>query len=172
MQCDDRAAVLIRQDRQLLGSRQTEWVLLTSGTTGVPKLVSHNVASLTAPIKAASGAPVWGTFYDIRRYGGLQIFLRAVVGGGSLVLSSAGESVADHLARLAAHGVTHISGTPSHWWRVLMSSAARTISPRYVRLSGEIADQTMLDESACGLSAGRSRPRLCVDRGGRRLRSG
>jgi acyl-coenzyme A synthetase/AMP-(fatty) acid ligase len=133
------------QDQQLLGSRQTEWVLLTSGTTGVPKLVSHNVASLTAPIKAAAGAPVWGTFYDIRRYGGLQIFLRAVVGGGSLILSSAGESVADHLARLAAHGVTHISGTPSHWWRVLMGSAARTIAPRYVRLSGEIADQTMLD---------------------------
>src|SRR6516165_4287315 len=84
-----------------MGSRQTEWVLLTSGTTGVPKLVSHTVASLTAPIKAAAGAPVWGTFYDIRRYGGLQIFLRAV--GGSLILSSAGEPVADHLARLAAH---------------------------------------------------------------------
>jgi acyl-CoA synthetase (AMP-forming)/AMP-acid ligase II len=88
---------------------------------------------------------VWGTFYDIRRYGGLQIFFRAVVGGGSLILSSAGEPVADHLARLAAHGVTHLSGTPSHWWRVLMGPAARTIAPRYVRLSGEIADQTMLD---------------------------
>jgi acyl-coenzyme A synthetase/AMP-(fatty) acid ligase len=133
------------QDKLLVGGRQTEWVLLTSGTTGVPKLVSHNVASLTAPIKAGTGAPVWGTFYDIRRYGGLQIFFRAVVGGGSLILSSAGEPVADHLARLAAHGVTHISGTPSHWWRVLMGPAARTIAPRYVRLSGEIADQTMLD---------------------------
>jgi acyl-coenzyme A synthetase/AMP-(fatty) acid ligase len=133
------------QDELLVGGRQTEWVLLTSGTTGVPKLVSHTVASLTAPIKAGAGAPVWGTFYDIRRYGGLQIFFRAVVGGGSLILSSAGEPVADHLARLAAHGVTHISGTPSHWWRVLMGAAARTIAPRYVRLSGEIADQAMLD---------------------------
>jgi acyl-coenzyme A synthetase/AMP-(fatty) acid ligase len=133
------------QDKLLRGGRRTEWVLLTSGTTGVPKLVSHSVASLTAPIKAGTGAPVWGTFYDIRRYGGLQILLRAVIGGGSLVLSSAGEPVADHLVRLAAHGVTHISGTPSHWWRVLMGPAARTIAPRYVRLSGEIADQTMLD---------------------------
>ena len=110
-----------------------------------PKLVSHNIASLTAPIKPGTGSPVWGTFYDIRRYGGLQIFFRAVVGGGSLILSSAGEPVADHLARLAAHGVTHISGTPSHWWRVLMGPAARTIAPRYVRMSGEIADQAMLD---------------------------
>jgi acyl-coenzyme A synthetase/AMP-(fatty) acid ligase len=133
------------QDKLLAGGRQTEWVLLTSGTTGVPKLVSHTVASLTAPIKPGAGAPVWGTFYDIRRYGGLQIFFRAVVGGGSLILSSAGEPVADHLARLAAHKVTHISGTPSHWWRVLMGPGARTIAPRYVRLSGEIADQAMLD---------------------------
>src|SRR5258707_925982 len=75
------------------GGRQTEWVLLTSGTTGVPKLVAHNVASLTAPIKAGTASPVWGTFYDIRRYGGLQIFFRAVIGGGSLILSSAGEPV-------------------------------------------------------------------------------
>jgi acyl-CoA synthetase (AMP-forming)/AMP-acid ligase II len=88
---------------------------------------------------------VWGTFYDIRRYGGLQIFLRALVGGVSLVLSSAGEPVAEHLARLARHGVTHLSGTPSHWRRVLWSPAAATISPRYVRLSGEVADQAVLD---------------------------
>ena len=75
-----------------MAAGSTERVLLTSGTTGVPKLVSHTLASLTAPIKArAVGAPVWGTFYDIRRYGGLQIFFRAVLGGGSLVLSSAGE---------------------------------------------------------------------------------
>jgi acyl-CoA synthetase (AMP-forming)/AMP-acid ligase II len=127
------------------GERPTEWGLLTSGTTGVPKLVAHTVASLVAPMRSAPEAPVWGTFYDIRRYGGLQIFLRAVVGGGSLILSSAGEPVPDHLARLAAHGVTHLSGTPSHWWRVLMGPAAGTIAPRYVRLSGEIAGQPVLD---------------------------
>ena len=55
-----------------------------------------------------------------------------------LVLSSAGEPVADHLARLAQHGVTHLSGTPSHWRRALMIPAIRTTAPRYVRLSGEI----------------------------------
>jgi acyl-coenzyme A synthetase/AMP-(fatty) acid ligase len=128
-------------------SRETEWVLLTSGTTGVPKMVAHSLAALTAPFagKTTAGPVVWGTFYDIRRYGGLQIFLRAVLGGASLILSSAGEPIADHLERLGRHGVTHLSGTPSHWRRALMSPAIRAIAPRYVRLSGEIADQAILD---------------------------
>jgi len=126
----------------------TEWVLLTSGTSGVPKLAVHSLASLIAPIGAGQrldSAVVWGTFYDIRRYGGLQIFLRAIVGGASLVLSCAGEPIADHLARLGRCGVTHLSGTPSHWRRALMSPEIGKISPRYVRLSGEIADQAILD---------------------------
>ena len=126
---------------------QTEWVLLTSGTTGLPKLVAHTLASLAGAIECgnATAEPViWSTFYDLRRYGGLQILLRAVLAGASLVLSSAQESTADFLARAALCGVTHISGTPSQWRRALMSSAAHLIKPKYVRLSGEIADQTIL----------------------------
>jgi acyl-coenzyme A synthetase/AMP-(fatty) acid ligase len=126
----------------------TEWILLTSGTTGRPKMVVHTLASLVGAI-TGGGTPaapaVWTTFYDIRRYGGLQIFLRALLGGGSMVLSSAGESTGDFLIRAGAQGVTHISGTPSHWRRALMSPSAHQITPRYVRLSGEIADQAILD---------------------------
>lgn len=129
--------------------RATEWLMLTSGTSGVPKIVGHTLEGLCGAIIAdgpARGAPaVWATFYDIRRYGGLQIFLRTVIGGGSMVLSQAGEALADHVARLHQHGVTHISGTPSHWRKLLMSGAAAGFSPRYVRLSGEIADQAVLD---------------------------
>lgn len=129
--------------------QQTEWVLLTSGTTGDPKLVVHTLASLTGVIKSGRppGAPVvWSTFYDIRRYGGLQIFLRAVLTGTSLVLSSAQESTAQFLGRVGALGVTHMSGTPSHWRRALMSPSAHLFAPQYVRLSGEIADQAILDQ--------------------------
>jgi acyl-coenzyme A synthetase/AMP-(fatty) acid ligase len=127
---------------------ETEWVLLTSGTTGLPKLVAHTFSSLTAAIqpdgKRASGK-VWSTFYDIRRYGGLQILLRATLSGASLVLSSADEPTADFLARAGSSGVTHISGTPSHWRRALMSPSATLMNPEYVRLSGEAVDQAILD---------------------------
>src|SRR5262249_33578269 len=114
---------------------RTTWLLLTSGTTGAPKIVSHDVTTLSAPVRPTATPPVWARLHDIRRYVGLQIFFRALIGGGSLILSQAGEPVADHLARLACHGVTHLSGTPSHWRRALMSPALRSIDPGYVRLS-------------------------------------
>jgi acyl-CoA synthetase (AMP-forming)/AMP-acid ligase II len=49
------------------------------------------------------------------------------------------------LTRLARRGVTHLTGTPSHWRRALMTPQSRELSPAYVRLSGEIADQAVLD---------------------------
>lgn len=126
----------------------TEWVLLTSGTTGDPKMVVHTLTTLIGAIsRNAPQAAVqnWATFYDIRRYGGLQIFLRAVAGRGSLTLRSAEETIDDFLIRAGRAGVTHISGTPSHWRLVLMNAAARRIDPDYVRLSGEIADSAVID---------------------------
>jgi len=132
------------------GAVETEWILFTSGTTGRPKLVVHTLASLAGPLQqgpAGSGA-VWSTFYDIRRYGGLQVLLRALLGGGSLVLSQADESVGDHLTRAGKLGVTHILGTPTHWRRALMSPTIGGIAPHYVRLSGEVADQAILDQLA------------------------
>jgi acyl-coenzyme A synthetase/AMP-(fatty) acid ligase len=128
--------------------RATEWVMFTSGTTGAPKLVSHSLEGLTGAIKAGAAndeAPIWGTFYDIRRYGGLQILLRALLTGGSMILSDAHEPAADHLRRLGRLGVTRLSGTPSHWRRALMTPAIAEISPAYARLSGEVADQAVLD---------------------------
>src|SRR5437899_874685 len=95
-------------------------------------------------IQAGSAGPqqaLWSTFYDIRRYGGLQIFLRALLGGGSMVLSSARESTGDFLLRAAARGVTHMLGTPTHWRNALMSPSARRLTPQFVRLSGGIADE-------------------------------
>ncbi|HXI47228.1 MAG TPA: fatty acid--CoA ligase family protein [Steroidobacteraceae bacterium] len=145
---DQTSAQPVRQDLQRRRTQDTEWILLTSGTTGVPKLVVHSFDSLAGalPRHPASVKPmVWSTFYDIRRYGGLQIYLRAVLSGSPLVLSDAGEPTRDFLARAGAAGVTHISGTPSHWRRALMSGDTALIAPEYVRLSGEVADQTVLD---------------------------
>lgn len=135
--------------KYLPGNRcSTEWVLLTSGTTGVPKMVLHSFISLTGAIKNSKtqhSPIIWGTFYDIRRYGGLQVFFRAILGGASFVIRSVDEPIADYIMRLDTHAATHVLGTPSHWRRALMSPSARVRALRYVRLSGEVADQAILD---------------------------
>src|SRR5947199_5876959 len=111
-------------------------------------MLVHTFASLTAPInkgqegqegrdgqegperqKFQGADVVWGTFYDIRRYGGLQIFLRAVLGRGSFVLSGAGEALGEYLVRLVAHGATHVSGTTSHWSSARMGPDAGEKEP-------------------------------------------
>ena len=146
IQCDRRIVPL---DAKRSAKIETEWVLLTSGTTGHPKLALHTLSSLADSAwhtDLNSASTVWSTFYDMRRYGGLHIFLHAALTGTSLVLSSAEESTADFLARAGAHGVTHISGTPSHWRRALMSSSAGRIAPEYIRMSGEIVDQAILNQ--------------------------
>jgi acyl-coenzyme A synthetase/AMP-(fatty) acid ligase len=129
-------------------SGPTEWVLLTSGTTGPPKLLSYSLEALIGAIDASAQAetpPVWATFFDLRRFGGLQIFFRAVLSNGSLVLSGRDTSIGEFLAHLANHKATHIHATPSHWRRVLLNPLAGQIKPKYIRLSGEVADQSILD---------------------------
>ena len=128
---------------------RTEWITFTSGTMGRPKLVVHTLSSLIGAIpvgQAPAKRVVWGTLYDIRRFGGMQVFLRATLSGASLVLSGPAEPVGSYLERSGRLGITHISGTPSQWRRALMSGAADRIEPEYVRLSGEIADQGILNQ--------------------------
>jgi len=136
----------------------TEWVLLTSGTSGAAKMIVHNIASLTAAIGRAPGNRpvnsnniVWGTFYDIRRYGGLQILFRAVLGRGSFVVAGAGEPIGEYLVRLGAHGATHVSGTPSHWRRALMSP--RSFARRFKATTGTTPHAWLLGQRLAAAEA-------------------
>jgi acyl-coenzyme A synthetase/AMP-(fatty) acid ligase len=126
-----------------LANLETEWILPTSGTTGAPKLVRHTLRTLMGAIGDAPSQQ-WATFYDIRRYGGLQIFLRAVSGRGSLTLGAEGEALSSLLTRFSDAKITHVSGTPTYWRKVLISGEGLRIDPEYVRLSGEIADDGVL----------------------------
>ncbi|MBV8975762.1 MAG: long-chain fatty acid--CoA ligase [Alphaproteobacteria bacterium] len=142
----------IAADRALSGEpasgkrdRRSEWVLFTSGSTGTAKLVVHTLETLTARF-AATSAGSWGTFYDIRRYGGLVIFLRALLSGATLVAAEPGEAIDDYLTRVRTAGCRRLTGTPSHWRRALISPALSGLELDYVRLSGEIADQAILDK--------------------------
>jgi acyl-CoA synthetase (AMP-forming)/AMP-acid ligase II len=135
---------------------KTEWILFTSGTTGQPKMVVHTLASLAGVLgdglNVATGA-VWSAFYDIRRYGGLQILLRALLGGGSIVLQGVNEPYGFFIRRCIDEKVTHISGTPSHWRQALICPEIVEFKPQYVRAGGEIVEQPMLDQLVAAFPA-------------------
>ncbi len=82
----------------------TEWLMTTSGTTGVPKIVPHTLRSLARSVYRFGGgdgqaaAPVWGLLYDPTRFAGLQVVLQALIGGGRLVAVDTTMLVADQVA--------------------------------------------------------------------------
>jgi hypothetical protein len=127
----------------------TEWLFPKPGLSRMPKIAVHTLEELCGPIVAdgatRGAAPVWATFDDVRHDDGLRIFLRAIIGGGSIVLSEPGEPIADHVARLQARGVTHMSGSASHWRELLMSGSAGGFSLCHVHLSDEAAGPALLD---------------------------
>ena len=114
--------------------RATEWLMLTSGTSGLPKIVGHTLEGLSGAIAADASGP------RHRGRSGRHSTISAVM--AVCRFSCARSSAADRWccpspakpspitsSRFNEKAVTHISGTPSHWRKLLMSGAASAFSP-------------------------------------------
>jgi len=131
----------------LCSGEMTSWVMGTSGTTGTPKLIPHNLASLTATTKtdlAIGARHHWGLLYDPARFAGLQVLLQALISGAVLVAPEIEQGLDSALDFMAEHGVTSLSATPSYWRKILMSPAVDSLKLTQLTLGGEIADQAIL----------------------------
>lgn len=126
--------------------RQTSWLMTTSGTTGLPKIIPHTLASLSRTVVKLSGAPVWGMLYDGTRFAGMQLLLQGLVGGGKLVLVDTNQALGQQVADMAACSVTHLSTTPTLWRRILMAPRHQDLPLTQVTMGGEIADQGILSK--------------------------
>ncbi len=87
--------------------RATEWLMLTSGTSGgAENRRPYPGGADRRDCRGRSGARRSACLGDFSTTSAataaLQIFLRAIIGGGSMVLSEPGEALADHVARLRA----------------------------------------------------------------------
>ena len=133
------------------GSREktktTQWLMTTSGTTGIPKIIPHTLKSLTRSVYRfqPSDAPSWGLLYDPTRFAGLQVVLQALIGGGRLIATDTHGTLKEQLGQLASNGVTFLSATPTLWRRILMTPGHRELPLKQVTLGGETADQSTLD---------------------------
>ena len=130
---------------------RTRWLMTTSGTTGLPKIVPHTLASLARTVSRALAAPPprWGLLYDPTRFAGMQVVLQALIGGGTLIApDTAYTPLADQVATLVRHGCTHLSATPTLWRRLLMVPGVSDLPLVQVTLGGETVDQAILDALA------------------------
>jgi acyl-coenzyme A synthetase/AMP-(fatty) acid ligase len=128
-------------------TQATAWHLATSGTTNVPKLVSHTFSSLSRTVKQRpdlSETKCWGLLYDYMRFAGLQVVLQAVGSESRLIVTTQDQPLRDRLSALVTYGCTHLSATPTLWRAIVMTPGAGQLPLRQITLGGEIADERIL----------------------------
>ena len=87
---------------------------MTSGTTGIPKTVTHDVHSLTRGIQVSKNhsRDVWGLAYPLEHLSGLQVLFQAILNGNTIVQLFGYSGRTIHTA-IQDHSVTHLSCTPT-----------------------------------------------------------
>lgn len=111
--------------------------LLTSGTTGVPKAVTHNFKSFTKSIKIkeARATDVWGLAYNPTHMAGLQVFFQALLNQNTLV-NLFGLPQKNIFNCLQKFNITHVSATPT-FYKMLLPCAMQFKNVKQVTFGGE-----------------------------------
>lgn len=126
---------------------ETQWILPTSGTTNVPKLVSHTFSSLskTAKKDIEKGSNfIWALTFDIYRFSGIQVFLQSLSSGSTLVIPEFNFSMKSTIDLFLENSCNIISATPSFYRKALMSQSFSSLNLKRITLGGEISDETIL----------------------------
>jgi len=141
--CESTINEQVSKGRQLREVK-TNWLISTSGTTSKPKLVSHNLMSLTNTIKVGSPNFVWASLYDLNRFSGIQVFLQALCSGNKLVIKNGTTSLTQTIMLFQREKVTCVSGTPTYFRKLLMVKGFSSLPLKSISLGGEIAEQKLL----------------------------
>ena len=135
-----------------------ELELLTSGSTGLPKRVSHGLAGLTRALRTGPrhAHDVWGFCYNPTHIAGVQVFLQAFLNGNALV-NLFPLSPAEIARQIRAQGVTHLSATPTFYRLLLGEGGTPFERVQAVTLGGEASDPALLGRLRVAFPAARIR---------------
>ncbi|UUA73391.1 class I adenylate-forming enzyme family protein [Cellvibrio sp. QJXJ] len=123
--------------------------LMTSGTTGKPKLAKHTWQSLGGNIKQSDRfrGEKWLLGYPIAHFAGMQVFLQSVINAGQLIIPS--DITPDSGRKLVLEaGVNYLNATPTYLRQILAGTKLDDwvdTGIKHITLGGEIADQLTLD---------------------------
>ena len=115
--------------------------LLTSGTTGLPKRVTHSWATLARNVSTHErhSKDVWALAYNPSHMAGIQVLIQALANANPIinVFGLGPEAVC---AALTKHQVSHISASPT-FYRLLVSAKTALPNIRNATFGGERLSQ-------------------------------
>jgi acyl-coenzyme A synthetase/AMP-(fatty) acid ligase len=95
-----------------------EWkvTLFTSGTTGIPKKVTHNFKSITRFVKISERNKngIWAFAYNPTHMAGIQVFFQGLLNGNPIVRLF-GLTPNEIHREIKENSITHISATPTFY---------------------------------------------------------
>lgn len=133
--------------------------MMTSGTTGMPKIASHSLDSLISKAQSGQrrrpeGGGRWLLTYQPTGFAGLQVTLTAALWEG-LLITPAERTMSQFYQAARQWQATHISATPTFWRSFLMIANPKELDLHQITLGGEAADQATLDRVAKAFSTAR-----------------
>lgn len=139
----DKSKVLILGNQKeliaKLSNSHENWkiTLFTSGTTGIPKKVSHDFKSITrfAKVTERNKESIWGFAYNPTHMAGIQVFFQALLNGNSIIRLF-GLDTKDIYTEIKNNGITHISATPT-FYRLLLPCSETFPSVERITSGGE-----------------------------------
>lgn len=121
-----------------------EITLYTSGTTGRPKKVRHNLQSLTRGVKVSEKYKnnIWAFAYNPTHFAGLQVFFQAFYNKNPLiyVFDMDRKIIEETLNRFQ---VTHISATPTFYRSIIPYIKQQIPTVERLTMGGEKYDETL-----------------------------
>lgn len=119
--------------------------IFTSGTTGQPKKVTHNISTLTRSVRTGERYQnqIWGYAYNPTHMAGLQVFFQAFENQNTLVnIFNCGRQVV--YDAIGKYNISHISATPT-FYRLLLPFDNAYNSVERVTLGGEKSEQSLYE---------------------------
>jgi len=117
--------------------------LLTSGTTGIPKKITHSFASITKSVKISPEheSDVWGFAYNPTHMAGTQVFFQAFLNRNPMIYIF-NKSQDEIYMAIINHQITHLSATPT-FYRLMLKKGLQFDSIKHISSGGEKLDENL-----------------------------